>query len=397
MKELNTINTLEYGTNETTSEVSEVRKITNCHKYSRIPNSEYPQMLTKEDFQRIIEDGIAGNRELFYEALPLNITNVCNLDCIWCFWREDESFANGNLDFDKFKKILDLNTDQFENWDTINLCSGGEVFKNQDLLKMLEYVKEKFPSKRRWIVTNATYPVTGWYEKCYKLLDRITISIDGASAEVYEKIRTPAKFKPFLRNLKNIVNINENIEIQLAMTVSTLNIHEMVDVVKLGAELKHVNLVWVQPAVITNENLIKKIGDININKMPREEIDFHFAKARKEAEKHGILFGHADMDTFYGVEGKNVNGCLAPWTRGPFTITDYVMPCSFMDVSKENRKIIEEKYNLGNPQEKSLEDIYNSEGFWKFRKDLLEGKTKELCGDCMYKNAFRKEDIRFKK
>lgn len=379
------------------SEYKKQSNLSNHNEDSQLRPEDVPALDTLADFEDVIQKGMNGEVRLFFEAFPLNITNSCNLNCIWCFWREDESFSEGNLSLGDFKKIMHLNAGLNAHFDTINLCSGGEVFKNRDLLEMLRYIKHHFKNKRLWFVTNATYAPTGQAKECYEMLDRITISLDGASKEVYEAIRRPAKFESILRNIRSIVDLCKNADVQIAMTVSQINIHEMKDVVKLASELNHVDFVWVQPAVITNEKIISRIGEQNITKMPKEQVVHHIELAKKVSKELQMPFYTANIETMFENQRDNEYGCLSPWTRGPFSLDTYVMPCSFMDISQKNRETIKKRYNLASPQEKSLEEIYNSEGFWSFRQDLLRGKAKDLCGDCMYANAFVKNDIRFLK
>ena len=48
-------------------------------------------------------------------------------------------------------------------------------------------------------------------------------------------------------------------------------------------------------------------------------------------------------------------------------------------MQKELRKQLIESYNISKG---SLDDMYNSKGMWKLRKDLIQGKLTKYCEGC---------------
>jgi hypothetical protein len=44
--------------------------------------------------------------------------------------------------------------------------------------------------------------------------------------------------------------------------------------------------------------------------------------------------------------------------------------------------IAAERYGFNYESVPSMEEVYNSEGFWRMRKDLAHGKLADFCRDC---------------
>ncbi|MEZ4873322.1 MAG: radical SAM protein [Bdellovibrionales bacterium] len=335
----------------------------------------------------LIEKGKRGELRLSFPVLQINITNKCNLNCVWCWYREDETFSEGHLSLEDFNRFLDVNlTEDANKYDVVNLTSGGEIFMNRKIYEIMSNVKEKAPGKLIWIATNATFtPINEKNKKCYQMVDIMNISIDGATKETFEYIRTPAKFEKVIKNISDLVEVCKETSIELAMTVSQINVREVNELIELAAELK-VPSVWVGPAVITNKNLLEKLGGQNIHEMPHEEIDQIFATAKKTAEEKNVRFNHTDLEILKekdAPKGKYCN-CLYPWKTGPFAYDTYIIPCCLMVQEKDMRDKLKARYDFGDPKEKSAMDIYNSEAYWQFREDLLNGDADDFCGKCIY-------------
>lgn len=128
-------------------------------------------------------------------------TNYCNLKCIMCPQRGEMTRKKGMMKLGTFKKIID----KISAWGPkINLYHSGEPLLHPDIFEMIKYAAEN-----NCYVNLATNGTLLDKEKSLKLidsgLDELRFSFDGASREVYEKIRVGASFE----------NVNENILIFL--------------------------------------------------------------------------------------------------------------------------------------------------------------------------------------
>jgi len=112
--------------------------------------------------------------------VALNITNLCNLDCPFCY------FKNPQMKFTEYttQELLDY-IDQFYALGTrIFLLQGGEPLMRQDLKQIISHIKKKGAFCR--LSTN------GWFaaERIEWLVDadQVSFSLDG-NREVSDKIR----------------------------------------------------------------------------------------------------------------------------------------------------------------------------------------------------------------
>lgn len=127
-------------------------------------------------------------------------TNACNLKCPKCpnrLNRRKISF----MPFEAFKKIIDEMEDYLFSVGVFNM---GEPFLNDDIFKMIKYAESKN------IKTHLNSNMTLINEKNVDELINsglryITMSIDGASQEIYSKYRRGGNFNKLIENIKLII------------------------------------------------------------------------------------------------------------------------------------------------------------------------------------------------
>lgn len=138
--------------------------------------------------------------------IRVDASTVCQLKCPSCYMRNDKEgvkngCGTGHLKFENFKKLVDEN-----NFEQIELSNSGEAFLNPELVKILEYayshgIKPSFTNG-----VNLNYLTDEQAEALVKSqTDTVTVSIDGASQESYEKYRVGGSYKKVLENVKKIL------------------------------------------------------------------------------------------------------------------------------------------------------------------------------------------------
>jgi MoaA/NifB/PqqE/SkfB family radical SAM enzyme len=134
-------------------------------------------------------------------AYGIDICNVCNLKCPLCPTGTDctkrkkqiMTFENYKIIFDKIKNYAF----------TVNLYNWGEPFLNKDFIKILEYSKKNKTGVL--LSTNLNFMKDEIIDSMIKLkLDKIVVSLDGASQETYEKYRRGGDFERVVLNLKKL-------------------------------------------------------------------------------------------------------------------------------------------------------------------------------------------------
>lgn len=147
------------------------------------------------------------------EGFPLHIdiesVAVCNLRCPFCAttnsrWGKDR---RGFMDVSLYRKIIDEGA--ANGLCAIKLSLRGEPLLHPKLASMVEYAKKK-GIMDVYFNTNAILLTEEKFEQLIDAgLDRISISIEGFTREVYEKFRVGATFERLLDNVSRLIEIRE--------------------------------------------------------------------------------------------------------------------------------------------------------------------------------------------
>ncbi len=238
------------------------------------------------------------------------------------------------MGFSLFKKVIDQVKDYVE---VVDLDLYGEFTFNPDWRKMISYAK----SRKLFTVlnTNATLFDDDVIENlCESGLDFLSISFDGASAEVYEKIRAGAKYEKTIENINKFIKRNRSIfsVIQIIHTTETEN------------EIEEFRNKW------------KKSGFDTV----RVKEYIAFDPDRKDLDPHSE---HKDTT--------KPAACLFLWKNIVICQDGTVVPCC---VDYDNI------YILGNANSQSIEEIWNGKPMRHIREKHAGGEFRDikLCKHC---------------
>ncbi len=185
---------------------------------------EYPQNYTLGDFPL---------------HLDVESTNACNLKCVMCtrnFMEEEIGF----IDFGLYKKVIDEAADH--KLPSLKLNFRGEPLLHPDLPKLVKYAKDMGILEVQFN-TNGMPLTEKISEELLKAgLDRILFSVDGATKETYEKIRTGANFERVVGNIKNLVEIRNSMglkrpSVRVQMVKMEQNKHEIEKFIKMWVDV----------------------------------------------------------------------------------------------------------------------------------------------------------------
>ncbi|NLB35263.1 MAG: radical SAM protein [Elusimicrobia bacterium] len=146
------------------------------------------------------------NRDKVLASFPywvaMDPASICNLRCPFCPTGQKRGTRPEKLlELSLFKKIMDSLGPYLIHMDLVN---WGEPLMNPDVFSMIEYAKTYGIHIK--IDTNATLLNEKAAEKIVKSgLDKIILSIDGASEETYPIYRKGGSFKEVYENAKNLV------------------------------------------------------------------------------------------------------------------------------------------------------------------------------------------------
>lgn len=128
--------------------------------------------------------------------------NICNLKCVLCpsGGNYDKTMKRGKMTLDTFNKIID---EYGKYLTTLLLYNYGEPFLNKDLLKMVKIAHNKGIGV--WLSTNfQIFNEVMALDVVTSGLERLIISVDGSTQEIYEKYRVGGSLEKLLNNIETL-------------------------------------------------------------------------------------------------------------------------------------------------------------------------------------------------
>lgn len=286
-------------------------------------------------------------------SISIEPTTACNLRCPECpsglraFTR-----PTGNLRSDFFRRSID---DLYRDLAFLIFYFQGEPYINPDFLDMVQYA-----SQRGIYTITSTNGHFLSEENARKTidsgLDRLIISVDGSTQEVYEQYRQSGKLEVVLQGAKNVVKWKKQLRsktpyIIFQFLVVRPNEHQIPDIYRLAEEIG-IDEVKLKTAQIYDYEQ----GNPLIPTLDR------YSRYRQQA------------DGTYRIKNRLLNHCWKLWHACVITWDGIVVPCCF-DKDAQHR--------LGNLQEQSLRQIWQDEAYQAFREKLIQGRDQiDICTNC---------------
>jgi radical SAM protein with 4Fe4S-binding SPASM domain len=287
-------------------------------------------------------------------SISFEPTTSCNLRCPECpsglraFTR-----PTGMLQKNFFKETMDqLHRELLY----LVFYFQGEPYLNPDFLDMVKYAS----SKKIYTATstNAHYLNEENARRTIESgLDRLIISIDGTTQDVYQQYRVGGKLEKVLEGTRNVVKWKKELKsktpfIIFQFLVVKPNEHQIEEVKQIARKME-VDDVWFKTAQIYDyehdpNRLIPAIDK--------------YSRYRKSASGG------------YEFKGKLANHCWRLWHDPVITWDGLVAPCCF-DKDAQHR--------LGDLKQKTFRDIWQNDEYKKFRSAILKGrKNIDICSNC---------------
>jgi len=169
--------------------------------------------------------------------ININVDDSCNLACPSC--RRELRMINSGPDYDKKVKDVDQILNWLENFSspiTISLGGSGDALASSILRKLIkEYVPK---SNQKFIITTNGLLIKKIIaeSKILPNISLLSISVDAASAEVYEQVRRPGKWEILLENLHWVAD--SKLPVCLNFVVQKTNFKEIPAFAELCNQLK---------------------------------------------------------------------------------------------------------------------------------------------------------------
>lgn len=318
----------------------------------------------------------------------------CNLRCQMCpiqFRHDGPRYgALAFMDFTQYTRILD----QFIDLRELHLQGLGEPMMHPRFFDMVAYAVAK--GIKVTTNTNLTLLNERRAEGCVTSgLHCLHISLDGATAETYERIRARAHFDRVVRNLERLVAARErlggqNPRIRLVMVIMRQNLHELPDLIRMAHQ-------WAVEQLFV-QHLCHDFGESSLPSYYRpmrqfideqtllaedpQRIEDYFGEARRLARELNVdlrlpHIQKQEQPTKPPAPGR----CTWPWTGAYISYQGYAMPCCMVSTP--------DRINFGNIAEQGVEATWNGAAYQQFRDQLASSEPPEICRSCaLYAGTF---------
>lgn len=290
-------------------------------------------------------------------GLPMTIsiepTTACNLRCPECpsglriFSRE-----TGNLKEDFFRSTID---DLYKDLIYLIFYFQGEPYINPKFLEMVKYASDK--GIYTITSTNGHFLNDENARKTIESgLDRMIISVDGTTQEVYENYRKEGKLETVLQGARNVVKWKKELKsstphIIFQFLVVKPNEHQIPEIYKLAKEIG-VDEVKLKTA---------QVYDYEQGNDLIPTIDKYSRYKQKE-------------DGTYMVKNELLNHCWKLWHACVITWDGLVVPCCFDK---------DATHKLGDLKQLKFREVWKGDSYQAFRTSLLKGRDQiDICTNC---------------
>lgn len=285
-------------------------------------------------------------------TLTAEPTTRCNLACPECpVGTQTLQRAGGEMNLKLFEQVLEESSSTLIH---LILYFQGEPFLSQFLIEMIRRAK-----KMNLYVSTST---NGHYLTGKNIsglldagLDRLVVSLDGATPESYRKYRRNGNFHQVTKNLKKLMderkrrNLNHPYVI-LQCLIFAHNVDEKDAVIQLGKEMG--------------------VDEIQFKTAQFYQLD----PSNKMIPKQGSESRYILKEGHYILKGKLINFCRRIWTTAVVTWNGILVPCCF----DKNAS-----YPAGEITDHNLMHLWKSERMMNFRKKVLkERKNIDICTNC---------------
>jgi radical SAM protein with 4Fe4S-binding SPASM domain len=286
-------------------------------------------------------------------ALAIEPTTSCNLRCPECpSGLRSFSRPTGMLETKLFENVI---TELKDALMYLTFYFQGEPYLHKDFLEMV-----KFASNNGIYTSTSTNAHYLNYENAKATiksgLDRVIISLDGTTQDTYQQYRIGGSLDKVIEGTKNLIAAKR----------------------ELNSSTPHIIFQFL--VVKPNEHQIAEAKDLS-KTLGVDEIRFKTAQIYDYENGSGLIpendkYARYKKNTQgkYEIKNKLLNHCWKMWHSAVITWDGLVVPCCF-DKDAE--------YRMGNVSKSSFKDVWMSEKYLSFRKQLIGSrKNIEMCKNC---------------
>ena len=286
-------------------------------------------------------------------TVSIEPTTACNLRCPECpSGLRSFNRNTGNLKEDFFRRLTDeLHRDLFY----LIFYFQGEPYINPNFLDMVRHAH-----KRRIFTITSTNGHFLNDENARRTvesgLDRLIISVDGATQETYEQYRVGGKLEQVLQGARNVVRWKRLLKsrrphIVFQFLVVRPNEHQIPDIFRLA----------------------KEIGVDEVKLKTAQVYDYQHGNPLIPAQDRYARYRRT-ADGTWEVKHALARQCWKLWHACVITWDGLVVPCCF---DKDAR------HRLGDLKKDGFRSIWQAPAYRDFRRAILKGRDQiDICQNC---------------
>ena len=325
--------------------------------------------------------------------LQIEPVGQCNLRCQMCaiqFRQDGPPYGPlAFMDYDRFTGLIDGWTGLQE----LHLQGLGEPMMHPRFFDMVRYAA----GKGIRVSTNSNLTLLNQRRAAACVasgLERLHVSIDGATPETYERIRVRSHYDRVVRNLGLLrearLAAGVGPHVRMVMVLMRQNLHELPDLVRFAAE-------WEMEGLFV-QHLCHDFGESSLPAHYRpmrdfveeqtllgedlDRIEHYFGLAREVAAERGVdLRLPRSRPRLHPPGTPGRKRCNWPWTGGYVSYAGDAMPCCMVSTP--------DRANMGNMFALGAEAVWNGETYAAFRDELDSELPPEICRSCaLYAGMF---------
>lgn len=310
-------------------------------------------------------------------GIQFELTSRCNERCIHCYIPNQKKNTGFDMPFEKVKKIID----EFAANGGIHVTlSGGEVFMHKDVIRIMQYCREKdliiTVLSNLIALKDSQIP----YIKAANISD-LQVSLYSMKPEVHDMITTiKGSFEKTKLAIEKLVAAD--IPVMLSCPVMKANFNDYKDVLKYGQSLKckvNTDFIMMAQADFDTQNLANRLSLEQTESVLRDilENDYDYNNATLQQQALSNL-RNRDRNRFCQLPlcGAGINDCC-------ITANGDVYPCAGW-----------QSMIVGNVYKQSLKDIWeNSDKLNEIRQvseghfpQCMDCEARDYCARCLVRN-----------
>jgi len=287
------------------------------------------------------------------EAISIEPSTKCNLHCPECpVGNNSLKRPATNLSYRDFKIIINKTAPWCQ---YLSLYLQGEPFLNPEMIPMIHYAKQK----NIFVATSSNghfFDDKMAKEIVESKLDKLIISLDGTTPEVYQRYRIGGHLETVLAGIRNLIKWKNSLKsitpiLIIQFVVFRHNEHQIKDM----------------------KNLVKSLGKIRLELKTAQVYNF---EDKQSILPQNSVFSRYDFSKKASphIKSNLPNHCWRSWHSGVVTVQGNWIPCCF-DKDAD--------FIMGNLLSKNLPDIWENQAYKNFRNTIFSNRQSiPMCRNC---------------